>query len=156
MIQNVWTREWNNIIRYVLFADDELKKLMKLPENISIIDFIDNYFVRGGSANKILSDQAVRIVYGSLTTDELNNTPYVTENTLTFEIYVKKTELHNFSDDRLEMRTVAIADRIKYLLTRSRYVQDLYRFRVAAENDMATSTIGYSRYAISFKYLKVV
>ena len=157
MSSNIWSKEWNDIIRYVLFQDEELKRLMKLPDNISIIDFIDNYFIRGGSANKVLSNQSVRITYGNVNTTELGNTPYMTDDTLCFEIYVKQDQMHNVSDDRLEMRTVAIADRLKYLLTKDRYVLDgLYRFRVVAENDMATSTIGYCRYSIAFKYLKVV
>lgn len=153
---NIWTKEWNDIIRYVLFADDELKRLMKLPANTSIIEFVDNYFIRGGSVNKILSNQSVRINYGNIHTNELDNTPYMTENTLSFDIYVKKEDLHNVSNDRLEMRTIAIADRLKYLLLKNRYVIDLYRFRVCNECDLATSTIGYARYNISFKYLKVV
>ena len=157
MSVNVWTKAWNDIIRFVLFRDDELKTLMLLPANTSIIDFIDNYFIRGGSANKVLSNQSVRIVYGHVKPDELNNTPYITDNTLSFDIYVKQDQLHNVSDDRLEYRTVAIADRIKYLLTKDRYVNDgLFRFRVVSESDMATGTIGYTRYNISFKYLKVV
>lgn len=157
MSSNVWTKGWNDIIRHALFKDDELKTLMMLPDNTSIINFIDNYFIRGGSANKVLSNQPVRIVYGHINPDELSDTPYLTDNILSFDIYVKQDQLHNVSDDRLEFRTVAIADRIKYLLTKDRYVLDgLYRFRVVWEGDKATGTIGYARYNISFKYLKVV
>ena len=155
---NAWNKEWNDIIRYVLFADDTLKELMELPTGTTIINFIDNYFIRGGSANRVLSNQKVRIVYSNIRPTELDNTPYVNENTLSFDIYVKNEELHNLpnTNDRLEMRTQAIADRIKYLLTKNRYTIELYRFRYVGETDLATSTIGYSRYNISFKYLKVV
>lgn len=140
-LTNIWNKEWNDIIRYVLFADEGLKQLMELPEGTTIINFIDNYFVRGGSANRVLSDQKVRIVYGHIRPTELDNTPYVNENTLSFDIYVKNEELHNipFTYDRLEMRTQAIADRLKYLLTRNRYTTELYRFRCIGETDLATS-----------------
>ena len=150
-----WVKEWNNIVRFVLFEDITFRKLMELPDDITIIDFIDNYFIRGGSANKILTDEKVRIVYGHIA-NPLDDTPYVSGNMLSFDIYVKNEELHNVSTDRLEMRTVAIAERLKYLLTRKRYTQNLYRFRVTHESDMFTSTVGYARYNITFSYLKVV
>ena len=152
---SAWTKEWNDIIRHVLFADEELRELMLLPEDTNIIKFIDNYFIRGGSTSKLLTNQKVRIIYGH-TGQPLDNTPYVSDNVLSFDIYVKEDVAHNVYDDRLEMRTQAIADRIKYLLTKDRYVINLYRFRCIGESDMATSTIGYTRYNISFKYLKVV
>lgn len=150
-----WTQEWNDIIRDVIFKDNELKRLMEIPTGTSIISFIDNYFIRSGSNNKLLSDQKVRVIYGHYGA-ELDDTPYVSDNTLSFDIYVKSEEAHNVSNDRLEMRTVAIAERIKYLLTKNRYVINLYRFRQVSEGDKYTSTIGYIRYNISFKYLKVI
>ena len=150
-----WTKAWNDIIRHVFFQDEELKRLMEIPEGTTIIQFIDNYFIRGGSANKLLTDQKVRIVYGMID-NALYNTPYMGDTVLSFDIYVKNEELHNVSRDRLEMRTVAIAERIKYLLMKDRYTQSLYRFREPHQSDMATTTIGFSRYNISFRFLKVL
>ena len=47
-----WKDNWNNIIRHVLFPDEELRKLMLLPEDLSIIDFIDKYFIQDENAGE--------------------------------------------------------------------------------------------------------
>ena len=152
---NNWTKEWNDVIRYSFFADTELKTLMKLPANTTIIDFIDNYFIRGGASGKLLTNQAVRIVYGTVNPTPAGS-PNVTKNTMSFDIYVRHEDMHNVSNDRLEMRTCAIADRIKTILTHNRYITPLYRFWYTGEQDLATSTIGYSRYCVTFDYMRVV
>lgn len=86
-----WNDEWNNIIRDVLFADEELRTLMKIPEKTTIIEFIDRYFIRAGFSNSLVVDEPVRIIYGkvgSSTTDS----PFVLRNEVSFDIYVKREE----------------------------------------------------------------
>lgn len=114
----IWINDWNDIIRHVIFSDKELMNLMKIPEKTSIIDFIDRYFIRAGFTNKILSNEDVRIVYGS--TSSATNIDGVTSNVMNFDIYVKLENLHNVGVDRLVMRTQLIAQRLIYLLTRVR------------------------------------
>lgn len=147
----IWINDWNDIIRHVIFSDKELMNLMKIPEKTSIIDFIDRYFIRAGFTNKILSNEDVRIVYGS--TSSATNIDGVTSNAMNFDIYVKLENLHNVGVDRLVMRTQLIAQRIIYLLTRVRY-NGVYRFYDPVEGDMGTSAVGYARYRVSLSYTR--
>ena len=147
----IWISDWNDIIRHVIFSDKELMNLMKIPEKTSIIDFIDRYFIRAGFTNKILSNEDVRIVYGS--TSSATNIDGVTSNVMNFDIYVKLENLHNVGVDRLVMRTQLIAQRLIYLLTRVRY-NGVYRFYDPVEGDMGTSAVGYARYRVSLSYTR--
>lgn len=147
----IWINDWNDIIRHVIFSDKELMNLMKIPEKTSIIDFIDRYFIRAGFTNKILSNEDVRIVYGS--TSSATNIDGVTSNVMNFDIYVKLENLHNVGVDRLVMRTQLIAQRLIYLLTRVRY-NGVYRFYDPVEGDMGTSAVGYTRYRVSLSYTR--
>lgn len=147
----IWINDWNDIIRHIIFGDKELMSLMKIPEKTSIIDFIDRYFIRAGFTNKILSNEDVRIVYGS--TASATNIDGVTSNVMNFDIYVKLENLHNVGVDRLVMRTQLIAQRLIYLLTRVRY-NGVYRFYDPVEGDMGTSAVGYARYRVSLSYTR--
>lgn len=150
-----WIRDWNAIVRTVIFQDYGLKKLMKLPENTNIIQFIDRYFIRAGFTNKLLSDESVRIVYSDIQGHD-TDVPNIKKNMLMFDIYVKLEDLHNVGDDRLLMRTQLIADRLMRLLTTDRYVKDTgYRFWIAGDWDAGTKTVGYARYTVAFYYMKV-
>ena len=141
-----WIDAWNKIIREVIFADDELKTLMKLPEDTDIITFIDKYFIRAGYTNKVLEDEHVRIIYADLQGSD-TGVPNVMRKMMTFDIYVKTEDLHNVGRDRLVMRTQLIANRLLQLLTDERYTKDTgYRFWIAGEWDQGTRTIGYGRY----------
>lgn len=150
-----WINDWNTILRNVIFADSDLKKLMEVPDNTNIITFIDKYFVKAGYTNKLLKDEAVRIVYADIPGYE-TKVPNVMVNVMTFDIYVKLEELHNFGVDRLMMRTELIANRLLKLLTTNNFIHNTgYKFRIAKAWDRGTSTIGYARYTIAFYYNKV-
>lgn len=153
MSASTWTKEWNNIIRNVLFVDTELKTLMMIPENTTIISFIDKYFIKAGFTNALLSNEDVRIVYGTMSTGS-TNVPGITNNELSFDIYVKTEHAHDVGRDRLQLRTELIKDRLICLLNNLSYDYG-YHFKVAGEGDMGTRTIGYSRYNVSFSYKKV-
>lgn len=153
MLVRSWITEWNDIIRNVIFKDTELRQLMELPEDIKIIDFIDRYFIRAGYTSKLLKDESVRIVYGSVFSNE-TDVPNIKTNEMSFDIYVRYEELHNVGNDRLTMRTQLIAARLVELLCSERYLKG-YRFWVASENDLGTKTAGYARYNISFNYMKI-
>ena len=151
-IQDAWIDDWNEIIRNVIFADDVLMALMNIPDGTKIIEFIDRYFIRAGYTNKILTDEDVRIIYGSVSVP--TNISGVTKNQMSFDIYVKNEDLHNVGKDRLVMRTQLIAKRIIYLLTKERYI-GAYRFYDPNEGDMGTSAVGYARYNVTLSYTKV-
>lgn len=150
-----WINDWNRIIREVIFADEELKTLMKLPEDIDIITFIDKYFIRAGYTNKVLEDEHVRIIYADVQGSP-TSVPNVMKKMMTFDIYVKTEDLHNVGRDRLIMRTQLIANRLLQILTDERYAQQTgYRFWIAGEWDQGTRTIGYGRYTLALYYMKV-
>ena len=148
-----WANSWNEIIRSVLFPDRTLKRLMLLPNDINIIDFIERYFIRAGYTSRLLKDERVRIVYSDIL-GEPTPSHKVIKNEMVFDIYVKLDDLHNVSNDRLKLRTYEIADRILTLLTQERYLYG-YRFWVNGDYDLGTRTIGYARHCLSIGYMKV-
>ena len=97
--KNAWIDEWNSIIRYKIFPDEELKSFMLVPQGTSIISFLEKYFIRAGYTDEILSDEKVRIVYSMVTLDDTKS-PNVKLNALNFDIYVRNDQNHNVSDDR--------------------------------------------------------
>ena len=150
-----WINAWNTIIREVIWKDQELKTLMKLPKNTTIIQFIDKYFIQNAYTNKLLTDEVCRIVYSDIQGSQ-TSVPNIKRNMMMFDIYVKDEELHNFGNDRLVLRTKAIAARLNKLLTKNRYLADTgYRFWIAGDWDLGTRTTGYSRYTVAFYYMKV-
>jgi hypothetical protein len=148
-----WVKEWNDIIRDVIYPDEEIKRLMLVPEGTGIIEFVDRYFVRAGYTSTLLTNENVRIVYGNVAAED-TDVPNVKKNEMSFDIYVKQEHAHNASRDRLEMRQELIANRLQYLLTKNRYLGG-YRFWIKGQYDLGTKTIGYTRYNISFYYMKV-
>ena len=151
-----WINAWNKIIRKVIFPDYKLKQLMKIPAKTKITDFVQYYFIRAGYTNELLTNQVCRIVYGD-TAGKDTDVPNVRKNMMTFDIYVKTKNLYDTDeDDMLISRTQLIANRLNYLLTKDRYLQETgYRFWIAGDWDLGTRTTGYSRYTISFYYMKV-
>jgi len=131
--------------------------LMRIPKNVGIIEFIDKYFIRAGYTNEVLEYEDVRIVYGNTGVHE-TETPNVTKNEMSFDIYVKQEHLHNVGNDRLEFRTHLIAAKLIQLLTKhgtsGKYLGG-YRFWVKNELDLGTRTTGYVRYCVTFYYMKV-
>lgn len=150
-----WQNAWNKIIRKVIFPDADLKKLMEIPPKTGILQFIDRYFIRAGYTNKLLTDEACRIVYADVQGAD-TAVPNVRKNMMSFDIYVKMEELHNYGDDRLQFRTHLIAQRLQELLTKERYLEGTgYRFWIAGDWDLGTRVTGYARYCIAFYYMKV-
>ena len=142
---NAWVNEFNNIIRHVIFPDVQLRYLMNLPEDTTIITFIDRYFMRVGTSSVPLKDEDVRIVYGNVGTG-LAQDVHVLRQEISFDIYVKQKALHNVGNDRLnEMLTNQYDERL-----------GAYRFRCIGRGEQGTNTIGYVRYNISFAYMRTV
>ena len=150
-----WLKAWNKIIREVIFHDYELKKLMKLPSRTGVIQFCDNYFIKAGYTNKLLTDQVCRIIYAD-SQGAPTDVPNITRNMITFDIYVRNDEERTVGDDALVNRIHLIASRLDHLLRKERYVADTgYRFWPAGDWDLGTRTSGYDRYTIAFYYMKV-
>ena len=153
---NAWTNEWNSVIRYIIFQDAELKSLMNIPENTHIIDFKNKYFIRTGTVSTPLKDESVRISYGVFGTS-LAGSPRVLRQEMSFDIYVKQQDLNNVGSDRLVNRTEVIAQRLQRLLTdKNNPLLEGFDFRCIGESDMATNTIGYVRYNVTFMFTRTV
>ena len=150
-LNDPWIDDWNDIIRNYIYKDDVLKALMNIPAKTNIVEFTDRYFIEAGFTNKMLTDESVRIIYGMVGAP--TGTPNVTRNQISFDIYVKNEELHNIGKDRLVKRTQLIARRLIDLLTQQKY-NGVYRFFSPYEGDMGTSAIGYSRYNVSFSFMR--
>lgn len=150
-----WKNAWNTIIRKVIWADHDLRVLMKIPPKTGILQFRDRYFIRGSFTNKLLTDEVCRIVYSDTQGYE-TDVPNITKNLMIFDIYVKESEMYNIGDDRLLSRADLIEDRLAKLLTQQRYLADTgYRFWIAGNWDGGTRVTGYTRTTIAFNYMKV-
>lgn len=145
-----WKDNWNNVIRHVLFPDEELRKLMLLPNDISIIEFIDKYFIQDENAGEQLISEPVRIIYWDSEGRDSGNMN-VRNKYKEFDIFVKDDVLHTATNDRLQNRYDQIAERQKYLLLKDTHVQGL-RFRYEDDYNLWTKTIGYKRYHVVFSY----
>lgn len=150
-----WTKNWNRIIREVIYHDHDLKQLMKLPPKTGVIQFTDRYFVKAGYTSKLLTDEVCRIVYGNAKGSP-TNVPNVRIPTIIFDIYVKEDEQRTVGDDGLLLRSDLIAERLFKLLTQNRYMLDTaYRFMPAGDWEGGTRTAGYVRRTLAFEYMKV-
>ena len=150
-----WVNAWNTIIRKIIWTDQDLKTLMKLPSKVNIIQFVDKYFIRAGYSNTLLTDEVCRIVYSDMQGYE-TEVPNVKKNLMLFDIYVKDSEMRNVGNDRLVTRSDLIAERLYKLLTSERYLRDTgYRFWIAGDWDAGTRVTGYHRKTIAFHYMKV-
>ena len=150
-----WVNAWNTIIRKVIWPNHELKVLMKLPQKLNIIQFVEKYFIRAGYSNTLLTDEPCRIVYSDVQGYE-TEVPNVKKNLMIFDIYVKDSEMRNIGDDRLVTRDELIAEKLYSLLTNERYLHGTgYRFWIAGDWDGGTRVTGYHRKTIAFHYMKV-
>lgn len=150
-----WVNAWNTIIRKLIWPDEELKTLMKLPAKTNIIQFVDRYFIRASFTNNLLTDEVCRIVYSDSPGYE-TDVPNVKRNLMIFDVYVKESEQRNIGNDRLVTRADLIVARLGKLLTSKRYLEETgYRFWIAGDWDGGTRVTGYVRKSIAFHYMKV-
>lgn len=57
-----WKDNWNNVVRRVFFRDEELKRLMCIPPDCKITQFIEKYFIEDQSSGEIITNEAVRVI----------------------------------------------------------------------------------------------
>lgn len=145
-----WQDNWNNVVREEIFPDKELKKLMMVPPDTDIVKFTDKYFIRDGSTDELLTNEKVRIVHHDTEGFDTFN-PGVKGKYREFDIYVSEDVEHTATKDWLQSRQVLIAERLKYLLLRKKYCQNI-RFWYQDEYDMWTKTVGYKMYRLTFFY----
>ena len=150
-----WKDNWNNVIREVLFLDDKLREQMLIPEDCTITQFIDKYFVEDENSDEIITNEKVRISHYDSRGRDVGNAN-VRFRYKEFDIYVRQDVLHNATNDRLQNRYDLIADRLKYLLQRNEHVCHMRFEREEDGYNLFTKMIGYKRYHISFSYKTTV
>lgn len=146
-----WNDNLNDVIRDVFFADPELIDLMLIPEKHreDIAVFIQKYFIKAVVTDEIITDEDVRVCYSQSEGRAVGMN--MVRKYLNFDIYVKDTELHTATFDLLQSRDELIAEKIKELLTDTKYVCRI-DFHYEDSFDLYTRQIGYHRYRIVFSY----
>lgn len=151
-----WNEHFADILVDYIFADEELKELMMIPDNCTIIQFIEKFFIRAGFTSEVLTDQKVRVVYGNVMSRETSSQG-VMKNEISFDIYVNKDYEHNYSNNRLLYRGEAIAQRLIHILTHGDRYIDSHRFWViSAPTDLGCTIKGYTRTNVSFNYMRTI
>lgn len=149
-----WKDNWNDIIRYVIFQDTRLKELMMVPQETTVLQFIDKYFMELESGSEILTNEAVRILYYDGEGGSTGN-KNVKRHMKEFDIYVREDVLHNATNDRLQYRYDLITERLKYLIL-NYCVEHGLRFKFEDSYNLWTKTAGYRRYHAVFSYKTTV
>lgn len=146
-----WKDNLNDVIRDVVFPDDDLLELMMIPEEDreNIVLFIDKYFIRDPGPDEIVTNEDVRICYSETQGQSLGSN--VLRKYIFFDVYVKNDHLHDFDDDMLSFRTDKICQKLKENLTDETYVCRL-RFSYVDDYSLFTKMIGYTRHRIVFSY----
>ena len=153
--ERTWDDNWNNVIRNVLYPDKKLKELMLVPVGTDIMRFIDKYFIRDGSTDELLTNEKVRVVWHNESMSRGMTSRKIHGNFKVFDIFVSEDVEHTATTDRLKSRQTLIAERIKYLLLRQYYCENLH-FDFEDEYDQWTKTVGYKLYKLTFFYITTV
>ena len=147
---NQWDAAWNDVIRYVIYPDTELKNLMMIPAGTDIVTFVDKYFIKSGLVNEVLKDENVRIIYKDTPLGVAGNENVINVE-FDFDIYVRTTNLRNATKDRLMLRTDLIASRLRYLLVNNPNLS-VFSFRCIGDESVGSKAIGYSCHNLAFVY----
>ena len=135
----------------VFYKDQYLRDLMCIPKKTSLDEFQKKYYVRGASADEIVTNEEVRILW-------FNNEPVelVKKNVklreLMMDIYVKDSVLHTATNNILQFRYELIEDRLVDILMTPDQICGIRFINRVPGYDMSTKTIGYSRYRVVFLY----
>lgn len=100
-----WDDNWNDILRTVIFQDEELKELMLIParDKSDIMKFVSEYFVEDPMPDELVTDQKVRVIYYE--SDGVGmNVPGMSIRFLEFDIFVHDSVLRTATRDRLKGR----------------------------------------------------
>lgn len=148
-----WDDNWNNVIRYEIFANEELKEMMCIPEEHlgDLRRFVTDYFVENAMSDVLVTKQDVMIVYYGEKGSEYG-APNVVRKLISFDIYVRQERLHDCDEDRLRQRTKVIAQMLREILIGRRYVQNM-QFRYVDDYALGSKVVGYDRHHITFSYV---
>lgn len=146
-----WSMRWDDILRDVLFPDEELAELMMIPEDTDIVTWIEKYFVDAALCTELVTDEDVRILWYEDQSRRTTN-PLVNGRVLSFDIYVKTDHLRDATNDLLRTRTRMIVEKLTEILT-SRDTVGRIAFMYDDDYSLGTKTVGYMRHRLTVKYL---
>lgn len=148
------TRTWydnvTNVFGQVLFKDEELLGLMLVPERDARnpIALRNQYIVMDDMADRLLVDEAVRILYDEDACVKISQNVQI--RYVDFSIYVRSDQLYNVEPNRLIRRDVRIAERLKHLLHGKRHFDAAFQYEDSYPSP--TRAEGYSCFTILFSY----
>jgi len=106
-----WSMRWDDVLRDVLYRDEELAHLMLIPKNTNIVTWIDKYFVDAAICTELVTDEDVRVLWWEDQSSKTSN-PLVNQRKLVFDIYVKADHLRDATNDLLRPRTKIICQKL--------------------------------------------
>lgn len=105
---------WDDVLRDVLFPDEELKELMLIPAGTDIVTWTEKYFVDAELCNEIVTDEDVRVLWYEDQSSRTGN-PLVNRRKICFDIYVKRNHEKDATNDLLRSRCRMISQKIQEL-----------------------------------------
>ena len=146
-----WKDNLNDVIRDVIFTDQELLDYMLIPEEDreNIIKFIDKQFIKDPAPDELVTTEDVRIAFSEQPGRSIGK--YVLKKMMYFDVFVKDNHMHDVGDDLLVSRTDVICQRLKELLTDEKYVCNI-DFSYEDDYSLYTKVAGYTRHRIVFSY----
>ena len=139
-----WSMRWDDILRDVLFPDEELKSLMMIPEGTDIVTWVEKYFVDEETCTDLVEDEDVRILWYEDQSSRTAN-PLVAQRRFGFDIYVKREHNRDATNDLLRSRARMITQRLIEILTLKDSVGQV-GFTYVDDYQIGTKTVGYIRH----------
>lgn len=146
-----WSMRWDDILRDVLFPDEELAEYMMIPEGTDIITWTNKYFVDAELCNELVRDEDVRVLWYEEQSSHTTN-PLVNRRKMCFDIYVKEEHIKDATNDLLRSRARMIAQKIQEILTWRDAVGQV-SFMYVDDYQLGTKTVGYVRHHLELSYL---
>ena len=145
-----WYDNLVNVFGQVLYKDHRLLELMLVPktDQKNPIALRNKYIVMDDMADKLLVDEAVRILYDEDACVKIDRNVHI--KYVDFSIYVRNDQMYNVEVNRLVRRDVRIAERIRHLL-HGRLLFDV-KFQYEDSYPSPTRAEGYSCYTVLFSY----
>lgn len=146
-----WSMRWDDVLRDVLFPDEELAEYMMIPPNTTIVTWINKYFVDATICTDIVTDEDVRVLWWEEQPQKTNN-PLVRNRRLCFDIYVKTEHIKDATNDLLRSRARMISQKLQEILTFKDTVGQV-AFKYVDDYDLGTKMVGYVRHRLVLSYL---
>lgn len=150
-ITTSWAMRWDDVIRDVIFPDEELASLMMIPENTDIITWVNKYFVDADMCTELVTDEDVRVLWYEEDSVSAANA-LVNRRRMAFDIYVRRDHLNDATNDLLQRRTKLISQKLQEILTDKGIVGHI-GFQYVDDYSLGTKMVGYVRHHLVVQYL---